>query len=721
MLLSHIIPRKFSSRLFLMTLITGLIPVIIFTFLIHSSSEHFTEEINRTVESGRAEEWARSETLLHLQGEDLIRHKAEDVAKQLNLVLRSVPWMALEDLQRDPNFRKVAVQRVGRTGYTMVYGTTSAVSRFHKDRKYENVNFRRFSKNLPEFWEIIKSARRGPVGGYYDWNDPDGIVRRKYMYAIPLVVPTGDGIRLSVAATTSVDEFTQPIQEAKAIHQQTTRFLVNTIDGSIEAFRKTGVAVMGVGIILASLLAFFAGRYFSRAIVRLRDAMTRVNQGDYLVRVRSSTSGEIGTLLTEFNSMVATLQSTTVSKHRLEESEERLRNSNTELLLEIAERAKAEAALAAETERLSITLRSIREGVITTDQQGLIVVMNESAEVLTGWSREEAVGRKISEVFLTIDEQTGQPCANSVGTVITTGQSTQPIRDKLLLSKLGGRRLIADSASPVCDPEGHVVGVVLVFRDIADERRREEERLRLRKLESTATMAGGIAHDFNNLLTVILGNIGFAELFIDRQGRAFEKLSDAERATNRAKELTGQLLAFARGAAGPKRIVSLRDVVKRATEKALDGSEIACCISLAQDLSPIEANEQQLEQVIQNLVINAREAMPHGGIISVRAENVTIEEWDGLPLENGNYIKIVVEDEGIGIGASDLERIFDPYFTTKELGSQKGMGLGLTICHSIVKSHGGFITATSEAGFGASLYVYLPAQQQETTLRPVAI
>jgi PAS domain S-box-containing protein len=636
------------------------------------------------------------------------------VAVQLNLVLRSVPWMTLRDLQRDSKFHEVAVQPVGRTGYTTLYETRTGVSRFHRNRKFENVSLRRFSKSLPEFWEIVRKSLRGKnAGGYYDWKEPDGTVRQKYMYAIPLTVRTGDNVRLTVAATAYVDEFTQAIREAKAIHQDTTRFLIGTIGASIQAFRKTGLVAMALGIVIASLLALCVGRYFSRTIGRLRDATSRVNAGDYAVRVRSSMSGEIGALVADFNSMVAQLEATTVSKHCLEESEERLKQTNTELLREIGERARAEGALAAETERLTITLRSIGEGVITTDQQGVILLMNESAETLTGWSRGEAVGRPVTEVFCALDEDTGDPCSSPVGMVIESGQATPAISNKLLLAKGGEKRLVADSASPVCDPDGRIIGAVLVFRDIADERKLEEERLRLRKIESIATLAGGIAHDFNNLLTVILGNIGFAELFIDRQGKAFEKLNDAEEATERAKELTGQLLTFARGAGGPRIVVPLNDLITRIAGEVVAGSSVTCRFSLADDLYPAEINEQQMGQVIQNLVNNAREAMPHGGIVTIHAENVKVKEWDALPLKEGDYVKITIEDEGTGLSLVDLQKIFDPYFTTKEMGSQKGMGLGLTLCYSIVRSHGGFITARSEVGSGTAVYVYLPAYQTE--------
>lgn len=346
MLLTRIIPRKFSSRLLLMTLFTGLIPVIIFTFLIQTSGDRFKNEINQTVQSGRDQEWKRSEAFLRQQGEEQICAKAIDVALQLNLALRIVPWMTLEDLQRDGKFHEVAVQRVGRIGYTTLYETRTGISRFHRDRKYENVKLRRFSKSLPAFWAIVRKSLTGKsAGGYYDWKEPDGSVRQKYMYAVPLTTQTGDGVRLSVAATAYVGEFTQPVREAEAIHQDTTRLLMGTIGASIGAFQKTGLFTMGLGIVVASLLALCVGRYFSRTIGRIREATSRVNAGDYAIRVRSSMSGEMGTLVADFNTMVAQLEATTVSKHRLEESEEKLRQTNTELLREVAERTKAEGAL----------------------------------------------------------------------------------------------------------------------------------------------------------------------------------------------------------------------------------------------------------------------------------------------------------------------------------------------------------------------------------------
>ena len=201
-----VLPGRFSSRLFLMTLVAGLIPAAIFVVLIQVYGERFESLLSTSISAGHKEGWTQSETLLREQGETLIRDKARDVALQLDLVLRSVPWMTLKDLQRDPSFREIAVQKVGQTGYTALHEAKTGVIRFHRDRKVENVGARRFATRLPAFWEITRRSLGGrSTGGYYDWAEPDGQVRKKYMYVVPLRETTGDGVRLSVAATAYVE------------------------------------------------------------------------------------------------------------------------------------------------------------------------------------------------------------------------------------------------------------------------------------------------------------------------------------------------------------------------------------------------------------------------------------------------------------------------------------------------------------------------------------
>jgi PAS domain S-box-containing protein len=687
----------------------GLIPAIIFVLLIQLYGGRFEDLLNMTISAGHKEGWTQSETLLREQGETLIRDKARDIAFQLELVVRSVPWMTLRDLQRDPRFRDIAVQKVGQKGYTALHDSKTGIVRFHHDRKVENLNPRRYARNRPAFWSVIKRSLGGKnAGGYYDWLDTDGLTRKKYMYIVPVNQKTGDGVRLSVAAAADVDEFTQPVQKAQLVYRNSARYVAETVHTLIGSFRQAGLLLMGLAILVVSLLASLVGRYFSRTITELSVATSRVNEGDFNVAVKPPMSGEVGTLVDDFNRMVAHLAETTVSKQLLEASEDRLRKTNAELVREVAERARAEEALASEKERLDVTLRSIGEGVMTADREGTVVLINEMAEKLTGWSDEEARGQQLDHIYRTFDEATRDPGPNLIDTVLLEDGPVIGAQPRLLIARDGTELSIADNGAPVRAPDGAILGVVIVFRDVTEQRRMEEDLLRTRKLESLGILAGGIAHDFNNLLAVILGNIAFAKMLLNPVERAFARLTEAERASERGKELTEQLLAFARAGESVRSVVLPGDLIRDAASRVVQRSDTSCVFMIADDLFPVEVDEEQIRRAIRELIENAKEAMK-GGTITVTASNITIDNGDGGPLPQGPYVSVAVTDEGAGMSAAEIERMFDPYFTTKEMGSTKGQGLGLSICYSIVRSHGGFITAESKPGFGTTIYVYLPA------------
>jgi PAS domain S-box-containing protein len=383
--------------------------------------------------------------------------------------------------------------------------------------------------------------------------------------------------------------------------------------------------------------------------------------------------------------------------------------ANADLKEEVAERRQAEMALANEEERLAVTLRSIADGVITTDRKGKIVLMNQAAERLTGWKQETAMGMDLADVSHPLDENHEALYDDLVRTIIETGQEASTGTSEARINSEGYERIVAESGAPLRDNDGTILGAVIVFRDITEERRMEEELLKIRKLESVGTLAGGIAHDFNNLLAVILGNISLTKLFVQPESKAFRTLEQAESATLRSKDLTYRLLTFARGGEPVRRLTPLKELIEDSAALSLSGSNVNCNLALADDLYQAEVDQGQIRQVIYNLMKNGGDAMPEGGSITVKAENVIINGANGVPLPEGAYVKIAVEDQGSGIPEADLQRIFDPYFTNKELGSEKGIGLGLAICHAIVRNHRGFMTARSEVGVGTTLYVYLPA------------
>jgi signal transduction histidine kinase/CheY-like chemotaxis protein len=257
-------------------------------------------------------------------------------------------------------------------------------------------------------------------------------------------------------------------------------------------------------------------------------------------------------------------------------------------------------------------------------------------------------------------------------------------------------------------------GYTKLQEETNERKKMEQELIKSQKLESLGVLAGGIAHDFNNLLTAILGNIDIALTDLPAQSEIHDHLKNAETASFRARDLTRQLLTFSRGGAPIKKTVLITDTIKSSASFALSGSNITCEFIISDLLWPVEADDGQISQVIHNLVLNAREAMPGGGVIKIRAENVTSARMANLPLEQDRYIRITVEDMGTGIAEENLPMIFDPYFTTKKVGTQKGMGLGLAICYSIVKNHNGFITADSAVGKGTSFHVFLPASEKES-------
>lgn len=252
--------------------------------------------------------------------------------------------------------------------------------------------------------------------------------------------------------------------------------------------------------------------------------------------------------------------------------------------------------------------------------------------------------------------------------------------------------------------------------EIRKQKLMEEELIRTRKLESIGVLAGGIAHDFNNLLAIIMGTITLAKISAREDEQIFEELSRAEAACIQARELTSRLITFSEGGGPLKKIHQLDRLLKESVGIALSGSRVRCAFDLPGNLWPVLVDENQIQQVILQLVRNAREAMPDGGEAGVRAENVRVPEKGNLGLKAGAYVKWSVEDQGWGISEEHCSRIFDPYFTTKPLGNLKGMGLGLAICHSIVKKHDGLISCRSEVGKGSVFTVYLPASPEEKIL-----
>lgn len=375
----------------------------------------------------------------------------------------------------------------------------------------------------------------------------------------------------------------------------------------------------------------------------------------------------------------------------------------TELLrTELAERLRAEQALQASQRKLAAHLEQTLFFVIEWDTRGCIVDWNPAAAKVFGYTREEALGRRGSELVVP-DESRAE--IERVWSDLISGQGGRFHR-ATNRTKHDLRIACEWFNTTLVDENGRPTGAMSIGQDVSDRVRSTEALSQSQRLESLAVLAGGIAHDFNNLLAGILGNVALATSDSRLPGDLREVLDDAEAAAQRARGLTQQLLTFARGGLPVKRVIDLEPIVREAAHFATSGSNSICSIDADAAAWPVDADAYQIAQVVQNLVLNAGEAMPLGGQIDIELGNVRRNPADGTASAVGPCWRLRVADRGSGIDVAQLTRIFDPFFSTKERGS----GLGLAVCHSIAVRHGGSIRALPRPGGGTVFEMLLPAQ-----------
>ena len=373
----------------------------------------------------------------------------------------------------------------------------------------------------------------------------------------------------------------------------------------------------------------------------------------------------------------------------------------TGMISDITERKRAEEELRLSERQYRSTVNALGDSLHVVDRELRILLHNA---VIHSWCeqlglRQDPLGRRLFDAFPFLDPRV----RDEYRQVFETGKALATEEAYVF----DGREVITETRKIPVFEEAEVVRVVTLIRDITEERKVQEEMRRAERLESLGVLAGGIAHDFSNLLTGILGSLTRARRALLDVPQTADALVQAQRAALRARGITRQLLALSTGGAPIKAVAPIGGMVRETADFALSGSNCRCQLAIATDLWPVEADVAQLSEVIQNLVINAGQAMADGGIVEVRARNVGPGE--PTPLHGVRHLEIAIADAGVGIPREHHDRIFDPYFTTKEAGS----GLGLAVCHSIVRQHGGHVRVESQAGVGTTVRVYLPAADPE--------
>ena len=370
-----------------------------------------------------------------------------------------------------------------------------------------------------------------------------------------------------------------------------------------------------------------------------------------------------------------------------------------------------EIELRRDKERLSVTLELIVDAVIATDNSGVIERMNKEASRLTGVSSEEACGQSLGSILRLKNPKSGKVMTDPLSELLSAEHADIPFKQSLLLERKGdaSERSVTAKARPITDDvDGMTHGCITVLRDITAQIKGEADLIQNGRLHSVILLASGIAHDLNNMLATIMGNISIVSMNLAGDEGNAKKLEAAEAAAMQAKSLTLQLLTFSKDGAQSLEVMTVEKLVEDCAQFVLRGSNVKCVTQTDESIWPIVADKVQLGQVVNNLVINADQAMPAGGTIRINIRNRRLRHAEIPTLKAGEYICIEISDDGIGISPEDIDRIFDPYFTTKK----EGYGLGLASSHSIIDSHQGAITVESELNVGTCFSVYLPKTQK---------
>jgi PAS domain S-box-containing protein len=365
-----------------------------------------------------------------------------------------------------------------------------------------------------------------------------------------------------------------------------------------------------------------------------------------------------------------------------------------------------------ESRYLILALQSIKNAIIITDINTNVIFMNHSAEQLIGWKKEDAIEKPIKAIIPFTTWLSESSYEEDIDRIINKGETFELSEHTLMMDKFKRNKQVTGYITPFKNEDGDIIGMVVNMEDFTGKYKIESGIQEIQRFESFGTLVSGIAHDFNNILTAILGNISLVKYGANPK-EIFERLTETEKSLDRAKHLTDQLLNFSKNEVSVDKFTSIGEVVKKSVNLMLTGSNIKGRFNISDDLWMVDISQNQINQVITNIVSNAIQAMPSGGMLDVSIQNLVLNDDELPPLNKGEYVKISIKDYGIGIKDNDINRIFEPYYTTKPNGS----GLGLTVSLSIINENKGHITVSSQVGIGTTFYIYLPSSSQKALLK----
>lgn len=671
-------------------LFVSLIPVLLLLVFIITGAFLAKNHISDLIQRSTDELNEDAKQQLELLGQKIIRAKARDVAKQISIFLQANPGLTIKELQKNQYFKNFTMQKVGETGYTCLYEAGTGIMRIHPNPSLIDFDMQLLSEKLPTWWAIFEPTLSGKeVSGYYDWLEADGTTRRKYMTMTPVHEPFS-GQTLMIAATTYIDEFSAPIVTMK------------NKAGKIVAHYQDFVSRQGViisSVAAAFLLITFAFVYFlgrrsglryilpieqlARAAKKLAKGKWEANEYVALLQRKD----EIGDLAIAFNNMQTQLKDLFI---RLEQR--------------LAELKLTQGSLKQSEEHYRSLFDGVPVGLYRTTPDGKILDSNPTLVEMLGYpDLETFLGRNAQDLYVNPKDR------DQFKMQIETQKSSHAF--EIQMRQYNGTIIWVENYSrTVRDAEGGILYYEGSLIDVTKRKKLEAQWQHAQRMESIGTLAGGIAHDFNNLMMGIQGNISLLLFDIDSSFPHYKKLKNIEESIKSGARLTSQLLGYARKGKYEARRLVLNQIIDESAETfGRTRKEITINRRFESDLSEIEADRTQIEQILFNLFINAADAMPGGGDLTLKTTNINSQDMTDKQYKPvaANYVMLQVTDTGEGMDTKTLERIFDPFFTTKGLG--RGTGLGLASVYGIIKAHGGYIDVDSKQGVGTTFHIYFPA------------